>query len=109
MKNTITLIITLIALTSLNAFSADKEKGHDKKMPMMTHEERLNMATAHEKMATCLRSDRSVEECHKEMMQACKDTMGKDGCPMMGKMHKMGKDMMDDKEMMDYKDTEKKK
>ena len=46
-------------------------------------EQRERMAEAHEKMAACLRSDRPAADCHREMMQACHDTMGPQGCPMM--------------------------
>ena len=53
-----------------------------------TAEQRQKMADIHDKMAACLRSDRPISDCHKEMMKACKSTAGKDGCPMMDeKMH----------------------
>jgi hypothetical protein len=47
----------------------------------MTAEQRGKMATAHEKMAACLRSDRSASECRDEMIKACEETMGSN-CPM---------------------------
>jgi hypothetical protein len=34
-------------------------------------EDREAMAQAHEKMAACLRSNKSVDECHEEMRSAC--------------------------------------
>jgi hypothetical protein len=37
--------------------------------PPPTKEMREKMAKAHEEMATCLRSDRAIEECHSEMMK----------------------------------------
>lgn len=59
-------------------------------------EQRQKMAEQHDKMAACLRSTKSVAECHKEMMQNCEATMGKEFCPMgdhhmMKKMHREGK------------------
>jgi hypothetical protein len=51
--------------------------------PTPSKEQREKMAQAHEKMATCLRSERPLAECHQEMMQACHDTMGGQGCGMM--------------------------
>jgi hypothetical protein len=45
------------------------------------------MAQMHMQMADCLKSDKSMGECHEEMEKSCMDTMGKDGCPMM--KHKM--------------------
>ncbi|MGZ3787871.1 MAG: hypothetical protein ACXVLQ_05075 [Bacteriovorax sp.] len=104
MKMTMATMTILMALASTTVFGADKAKAPaKKKMVEMTQEQRQNMASAHEKMATCLRSDKPVEECRKEMMQSCQDTMGKDGCSMMGKMHEMG-GMMHGKGMMDQEE-----
>ena len=47
-------------------------------------ETREKMATLHEHMAACLRSDKAIAECRSEMMKSCREVMGKDGCPMMG-------------------------
>ena len=65
------------------------KKNSPMKMPTMTTEQRQKMADAHEKMALCLRSEKPFSDCHEEMMKACKEGMGKDGCPMRGgkKMH----------------------
>jgi hypothetical protein len=43
------------------------------------------MAALHEKMAACLRSDKALAECRDEMQKNCRDMMGEQGCPMMGK------------------------
>ena len=37
--------------------------------PPPTKEQREKMAAEHDKIAACLRSDRAIEDCHKEMMQ----------------------------------------
>lgn len=66
------------------ASAADMMKGEH---PAPTKEMREKMATLHEQMAACLRTDKAIEECHKQMMKNCTDTMGKDGCPMMN-MHR---------------------
>lgn len=62
-----------------------------------TKEMREKMATLHDQMGVCLRSDKAIATCNEEMMQACRDTMGEKGCPMMigvrdpmGKEHPMG-------------------
>lgn len=56
-----------------------------------TKEMRERMATLHEQMAACLRSDKSISECRTEMMQHCRAMMGNPGCTgMMG----MGRGMM---------------
>lgn len=47
-------------------------------------EMREKMATVHEQMAACLRSDKPVADCRSQMMKSCEDTMGEKGCPMMG-------------------------
>jgi hypothetical protein len=53
--------------------------------PEPSKEMRAKMATMHEQMATCLRSDRSFSDCRSEMMKGCQETMSEYGCPMMGR------------------------
>ncbi|MBY0314577.1 MAG: hypothetical protein K2Q26_03595 [Bdellovibrionales bacterium] len=59
----------------------------------MTSEQRQKMAEMHDKMATCLRSEKPMSDCKTEMMQNCKAMMGKGECPMTGHM---GQGMMMD-------------
>ena len=84
---------------ALGAESTSNPNGAKSKSPM-TLEQRQKMAGFHEKMAICLRSDRAMQECREEMMNGCKETMGKSGCPMMQeKMDpKMHHSMMNDDE-----------
>lgn len=69
-------------------------KNSSMKMPTMTTEQRQKMAGAHEKMASCLRTEKPFSECHEEMMKTCKDSMGKEGCAMMGGKEMHGGHMM---------------
>jgi hypothetical protein len=50
--------------------------------PTPTKEARATMAAAHEKMATCLRSDRPFAECRTEMQKSA-PMMQEHGCQMM--------------------------
>lgn len=90
------LLISLLSVCLGNtAWSADTPKDSKTKPKMMmdkewTKEQRDSMAGMHEKMATCLRSDKSMKDCHAEMRTNCQDMMGKEGCPMMDDMM-MGK------------------
>lgn len=57
-------------------------------------EMRERMATLHEQMAACLRSDKPVSECRTQMLQHCQAMMGNQGCTrMMGTGGMMGKGM----------------
>ncbi len=47
-------------------------------------EMRAKMATLHERMAACLRSDKSLADCRAEAMQFCQSSMGSQGCMGMG-------------------------
>lgn len=47
-------------------------------------EQREKLAVAHEQMAACLRSEKPFEVCHAELRASCQQTMGAQGCPMMG-------------------------
>ena len=65
-------------------------------------EQRHKMAEVHQRMADCLVSTRPMAECLGEMQKSCQETMGKDGCSMMGGdmgmmgggMHGQGMDTM---------------
>src|SRR5690242_3806157 len=57
----------------------------------VTKETREKMALVHEQMAACLRSDKSLADCHAEMRKSCKESLGDQGCPMMGMGMGMGK------------------
>jgi len=89
-------IVTVLSfLTSFSAF-ANSDKGEMWKN--MTPDQRQKMATAHDKMAACLRSDRLLKDCHEEMMKSCESVMGKDACGIMGHHGKM----MEEKEKSNY-------
>lgn len=48
----------------------------------LSKETREKMATLHEQMAACLRSEKSLLECRAAMMRSCQEQLGSDGCPM---------------------------
>ncbi len=107
MKRSLTAkIITVVVLgTASIAFGAEKAKMthnmDNMKHMEMTAEQRQSMAAAHEKMASCLRSDKSMEDCKMEMMSSCKESMGKESCSMMGDMDGMKGKMKHHKKMDD--------
>lgn len=59
--------------------------------PEPTKQMRAKMASVHERMAACLRSDTAIGDCRSEMMKSCHEIMGERGCPMMAMgMHHEG-------------------
>lgn len=81
----------LIALSSA-AFAADAPAAPS----APTKEMRERMATLHEQMAACLRSDKPIAECRTQMWKHCQAMMGSRGCTGMmgsGGMMGMGKGM----------------
>lgn len=86
------LVLALLAIaTTTAAFAAAPPV--DAQQPVPSKEMREKMATLHEQMAACLRSDKPFAECRAEMMKNCQSTMGTQSCPMMGMMG-MRKDRM---------------
>jgi hypothetical protein len=83
-----TALALLLSLVPTNLY-ADHDAGSKKaphSMPEPSKDQRAKMAEMHEQMATCLRSDKPMADCHKQMMENC--PMGKDGsCSMMGMKH----------------------
>ncbi|MGZ3671380.1 MAG: hypothetical protein ACXVB9_08870 [Bdellovibrionota bacterium] len=95
MKTFLALATIMFAVSATPALCAEKAKPTEKKAMMeMTPAQREEMAAMHEKMAACLRSDKPIKDCHKEMMDTCKNA--KNGCPMMKHMHGMKHEMMED-------------
>jgi hypothetical protein len=71
----------LLIMGASAAFAADPPAA-DHGTP--SKEMREKMASLHEQMAACLRSDKPIADCRSQMMKSCEDTMGEKGCPMMG-------------------------
>ena len=84
---TATMGALLIALSS-TALAGNPPTTALKRAPVpslaaSSKEMRERMATLHEHMAACLRSDKSLSECHSEMRKHCEDVMGTQGCTRM--------------------------
>ena len=79
------LIILGLALTTSMGGGAF---AHDTKSTWrLTRQQRDQMASLHEEMAKCLRSDKPLSECRSEMRKNCQAKMGNEGCPMMDHRH----------------------
>jgi hypothetical protein len=95
-------IITVFVAMSLSgmAFGADKKspkKGAPPPEP--TTEQREGMAKSMESMAACLRSTKTMRECHEEMEKNCEANMGAETCHRMHGMdgkHGMHHEMMEE-------------
>lgn len=79
----IAIVTMMIAGTGV-AFCAEERPSTP---PTPSKETRDRMATLHEKMAACLRSDKAFAECRTEMQTNCRSMMGEQGCPMGMGMH----------------------
>lgn len=75
-------LIVLFALMFATPALVETASAKGMKMEEPSKEVRAKMATMHEQMAACLKSDKKFSECHDQMMSSC--PMMKDGkCPMM--------------------------
>ena len=77
------LLYSLIASMLISAMGMAADNA-PVRPPEPSKEMRVKMATIHEQMAACLRSDKSFSDCRSEMMKGCHQLMGERGCPMMG-------------------------
>ena len=93
-KTTASTLIACAATALLGSFAmvfAADAPAPDK--AAISKEMREKMASAHERVAACLRTDKSVDECHAELMKAHDSMMGAAGdkhehdCDKMMKMH----------------------
>jgi len=99
-KNSIKSLLCVGVLAALN-LAAGPGKGAARmkqKWPNLSAEQRASMATIHEQMAACLRSDKPLGDCMQKMMDSCHDMMGGKWCPMTGDMHMMQRWMIDNEE-----------
>ena len=83
LRNRVRTTVVLAALAAMGtvALAAGPTPGAS---TAPTKETREKMAVLHEQMATCLRSDKPIADCHAEMMKGCQQNLGDHGCPMMG-------------------------
>lgn len=74
-----------VALLSASAWSADPPPpAASPSQAVPSKEVREKMATLHEQMAACLRSDKSFADCRTEMRRNCPQMVGAESCPLMG-------------------------
>lgn len=84
------IFVAVVIISSPFAFGSGKNNKATTKTVKsswisMSPETRTQMADMHQKMADCLKSDKSISECRDNMVANC--PMMKDGsCPMMGMM-----------------------
>lgn len=77
-----TLLFGLVASVLLTGIALADDPSVSRPEP--SKEMRQKMATLHEQMAACLRSDKALADCRTEMMKGCKEHMGPNECGMMG-------------------------
>lgn len=77
-------IVLILAAMSAMGTAALANGPHPTPPPSVTKETREKMAVLHERMAACLRSEKSFADCHAEMRKGCQESLGAEGCPMMG-------------------------
>ena len=73
------LIVSMVIAGVPTAFAADEPPTSP---PVPSKAMREQMATLHEEMAACLRSDKTLAACREEMQKSCRGMMGEQGCPM---------------------------
>lgn len=76
---------------SANALAEDTPPPTPSAQAAPSKEVREKMAALHEKMAACLRSDKTIDACRTEMRASCYQTVGAQTCPMIGMGGGMGR------------------
>jgi len=82
-----TLIHILLSMSLVVATTAALAADAPPAPAAPSKEMREKMASLHEKIAACLRSTKSFDECREEMRSGCQQMMGGQGCQMM-EMHR---------------------
>lgn len=76
-----TRVLLVAMMFASVTFAADAPPATE---PAPSKEMREKMAAAHDAMAACLRSEKSLADCRNEMQRSCRQMHGEQGCPMMG-------------------------
>ena len=89
---TVSVSALLFALLISTTASADEKdtSGHSANHMAATPEMKKDMADMHQKMADCLRTDKSMQDCHGEMMKDCQGAKASGHCSMMDSMMSKG-------------------
>ncbi len=82
------LTASMVLAFSMGVMANESSPAQKDSKSAPSKESREEMAVTHEKMAQCLRSDSSIEDCHEQMRGQCHDMKDKGHCSMMGKMGK---------------------
>ncbi len=75
---------SLIPALYLSLMLTSAARADDKPSVDITRSQREEMAAMHDKVSSCLRSNKSMQECHAEMKSSCHQMMNQGQCPMMG-------------------------
>ncbi|MEK6773515.1 MAG: hypothetical protein AABY64_06225 [Bdellovibrionota bacterium] len=92
------LTISMVLVFSAGALAAESSQVQKESQAAPSTESREQMAKSHEKMALCLRSEASIQDCRQQMHEQCQNMKDKGGCFMMGKM---GRGMMENRKKND--------
>jgi hypothetical protein len=79
-------LVAALCVLAVGAAVAADDSPSDMHHAPPSKQDREQMAKLHEHMAACLRSDKTMRDCHEAVRKECQDTMG-DKCEMM--MHPM--------------------
>ena len=79
------LATAVLASLAGAAWSQDPRPAPENSRAAPSKEMREKLATVHERTAACLRSDKSYSQCRSEMMKSCREILGGQGCPSLGR------------------------
>ena len=99
MKKLAMIGILFLAFAGGNALAADAPKGKPEATEV-SQDQRKDMAAMHEKMAECLRSDKTMDECRDQMRAQGQGMMASGLCPMAAQGQGMG---MHDHKLMKHR------
>lgn len=88
-RNSVLSMFAALSLLSAPSFAAEKaaKSGEPtKEERQMRAERHEKMSEMHEKMAECLRSDKTMSECHEQIQKECSAMREGGHCPMLDEM-----------------------
>lgn len=83
------VILLSLSFTSLANAEGKGKSAHSQAMNMDSPEMKKDMADMYQKMADCMRTDKTMQDCHKEVMKDCPVAKATGHCPIMEGMKPM--------------------
>lgn len=89
MSGVLAMVLSLSTSTVVLSQTKSKTSANSQAQAVQSPEMKKNMAEMYQKMADCMKTEKSMHDCHKEVMRDCPVLKETGSCPLMNGMEGM--------------------